>query len=68
MLVKSLLLLDVAEVDSRELDGEVDSLLEEVGAEEMEEEEGGGSGPATGVSPSTTIAISPRSCRGGPHL
>ena len=30
---------------------EVDSLLEEEGAEEMEGEEGGESGPAAGVSP-----------------
>ena len=65
LLAKSLLLLDLAEVASRALAGEVASLQEEEGAEEREEE--GGSRPATGPSPLTIIVTSPRSCPGGPH-
>ena len=59
LLVMSLLLLDLA--------GEVDSLQEGEGAEEMVEAGEGVSGLAIGCSPSTTIVISPRSCLWGLH-
>ena len=67
MLVKRLLLLGLAEVGSRELAGDVDSLLDEEGAEEQEEEGEGGSKPATGRLQSIIIATFPRSCPGGPR-
>ena len=69
LLVKWLLLLDLAEVGSRKLAGEVDSLQGEGGAEEKEEEgEGeGGSKPATGLSQSIIIKTFPRNCPVGPH-
>ena len=67
LLVMSLLLLDLAEADIRELAGEVDSLQEEEGEEEQLEEGEGGSGLAIGCSPSIIIVTSPRSCQGGLH-
>ena len=67
MPVLSLLLLDLAEADIRELAGEVDSLQEEEGEEEQLEEGEGASGLAIGCSRLTIIVTSPRSCPGGRH-
>ena len=67
LLVMSLLLLDLAEADLRELAGEVDRMQEGEGAEEKGEEGEGASGLAIGCSRLTIIVTSPRSCPGGRH-
>ena len=55
-------MLDVAGADIRMLAG-----AREVNKQEEEEEEGGGSEPGTGLSRSTTMLTSLRSCQGAPR-